>query len=89
MKINKEQLLAIIHQEIEAVLEELGLILPLPLPAEPTVMENKQSRVSKVVGILNQLEESERLRVFRAFRVYTYSQFLQQISAYERAKDAK
>lgn len=89
MTINKEQLLAIIHQEIEAVLEELGLILPLPLPAEPTVMENKQSRVSKIVGILNQLEESERLRIFRAFRVYTYSQFLQQISAYERAKDAK
>ena len=89
MKINKEQLLAIIHQEIEAVLEELGLILPLPLPAEPTVMENKQSRVSKIVGILNQLEESERLRVFRAFRVYSYSHFLQQISAYERAKDAK
>jgi len=86
MKIEREHLLKIIRQEIEAVLNDLELLLPLPLPAEPAVIKEEQNRASKIIGILNKLEASERERIFRSFRRFSFQHFLQQIEAYERAK---
>ena len=86
MTIDKEQLVSIIKQEIDAVLRDLGLLLPLPLPAEPEVIKEDQSRVKKMISILNKLEASERERIFSAFNRYSYSHFLTQIRAYETAK---
>lgn len=86
MNVNKEQLISIIRQEIDAVLTDLGLLLPLPLEAEPEVIQEQQSRVNKMVGILNKLEASERERIFAAFKRYTFQDFLKQIRAYEMAK---
>jgi hypothetical protein len=86
MKIDKPQLLQIIRQEIEAVLNDLELLLPLPLPAEPNLIGEAKSRVNKIIGILNQLEQSERERIFAAFKRYSYAAFLEQIRAYEIAK---
>ena len=86
MNVNKEQLISIIRQEIDAVLTDLGLILPLPLEAEPEVIQEDKSRASKIIDILNKLETSERERIFRAFRRYSYAHFLEQIRNYELAK---
>lgn len=86
MNISKDQLVALIRQEIDAVLTDLGLILPLPLEAEPEVINEEQNRVSKMVAILNKLEASERERIFTAFKRYTFQHFLKQIRAYELAK---
>lgn len=86
MNISKEQLIDIIRQEINAVLTDLEMILPLPLEAEPKVIKEDQSRVSKMVSILNKLEASERERIFRSFRRYSYAHFLEQIRNYEMAK---
>ena len=78
-----------IQDEINAVLEDLEMITPLPLQAEPQQLHEEQSRISKVVSILNQLDEEDREKIFSHFDRYSYSHFLNQVARYEKAKDPK
>ena len=89
MKITQSQLKQMIRDEVNSVLEDLEMLPPSKLEAEPEQLTEEQSRVSKVVSILNQLPDEDREAIFRHYDRYSYSHFLAQIGRYEKAKKPK
>jgi hypothetical protein len=81
MPITEQDLKTIIRQEIERTLTDMGMIMPYPLEHEPAQGEeppelilgqlNEGVDLSRVIKILNALDDRMRERIFRHFRRYS------------------
>jgi len=71
MNVTEEQLRAIVREEIEATLQDLGMLMPLPLQAEP-MNENVVS--SKLIQVLSKASPENRKKAFHHFGYYSKSE---------------
>ncbi len=90
MPITEQDLKTIIRQEIERTLTDMGMIMPYPLEHEPSQDEdppelNEGVDLSRVIKILNALDENMRERIFRHFRRYSMDTLIITMDKIEKA----
>jgi len=88
MQLSQEQLIQIVREEIQGVLEDLGMLMPLPLDAEPTMNENAESK-SKLFLAMQQASPKELKQACNAFGYYSRSQLSADITHNVLANIAK
>ena len=77
---------------INQVLTDYGLLLPLPMDAEPDgkespgVIRENQSLNQKLFYLLSKISDKERANLFRRFGYFTSSQLLNQLSQLKKAE---
>ena len=77
MNVTEEQLRAIVKQEIEATLQDLGMLMPLPLEAEPI---NEGKLASKLIQLLGKASPEDRKTVFHHFGFYSRAEMSSEIT---------
>lgn len=88
MKLTHDQLIAIIKQEIDETLTDLGLLLPLPLEAEPISEANepKRNKVQLAQRLINTMTDREKDALFRSFSRFTWDTLLARFSEMKAAE---
>ena len=77
MNVTEEQLRDIVRQEIESTLQDLGMLLPLPLEAEPI---NEGQLTSKLIQLMGKASPEERKKVFHHFGFYSRGEMSAEIT---------
>jgi len=79
MNITEDALRQIVRDEITAVLTDLGMLLPLPLDAEPApLVEGNQT--DKIIKVLKRIGNERRTEIFNRFGFYSRSQLSGEIT---------
>lgn len=99
MTIDEETLINIIRQEIEKVLEDLDLLMPLPLQAEPPARlpltdsqkklkesTGKKSKLQLANSLINSMTDAERDQLFRHHRRFTWNSLLKMLAQVKTAE---
>ena len=88
MKLTDDKLKELIIQ----VMEDLGLLMPLPLDAEPKgnedppVLKENSSLEQKLFYLLSKISDKQRSNLFRRFGYFTSNQLLTQLSSLKKAE---
>ena len=77
MNVTEEQLRAIVKQEIEATLQDLGMLMPLPLEAEPI---NEGKLASKLIQLMGKASPEDRKKVFNHYGFYSRAEMSAEIT---------
>ena len=77
MNVTEEQLRNIVRQEIESTLQDLGMLMPLPLEAEPI---NEGQLTSKLIQLMGKASPEERKKVFHYFGFYSRGEMSAEIT---------
>ena len=77
MNVTEEQLRDIVRQEIESTLQDLGMLMPLPLEAEPI---NEGQLTSKLIQLMGKASPEERKKVFHHFGFYSRGEMSAEIT---------
>jgi len=96
MPITEQDLKAIIRQEIEEVMTDLGLLMPYPLDAEPGGtdeeppllqghLNERKVNLSRIIKILNALDDEQRERIFSHFKRYRMDALIKTIDSITKA----
>ena len=95
MPITEQDLKAIIRQEIEEVMTDLGLLMPYPLEVEPGGTEEppllqghlneRKVNLSRIIKILNALDDEQRERIFSHFKRYRMDTLIRTIDSITKA----
>ena len=93
MKLTPEHLKDLIKQELDALLQDLGLLLPYPLQAEPVghedppeLLESKQSKVQLASKLINMMTDHEQDTLFRHYGRFTWATLLQRFRELKAAE---
>lgn len=99
MNIDQQTLKSIIRQEIEAVLEDLDLLMPLPLQAEPSARlplaepqhhikesKGKRSKLQLAQALINSMTDAEQEQLFRHNRRFTWNSLLKMLAQVKTAE---
>ena len=99
MNIDEETLINIIRQEIEKVLEDLDLLMPLPLQAEPPARlpltepqqhikesKGKRSKLQLAQALINSMTDAEQEQLFRHNRRFTWNSLLKMLAQVKTAE---
>lgn len=93
MKLTPEHLKDIVKQELDALLQDLGLLLPYPLQAEPVgnedppeLLEGKKNKVQIASQIINTMSDQEQDALFRHYGRFTWATLLQRFRELKSAE---
>jgi hypothetical protein len=93
MKLTPEHLKDIVKQELDALLQDLGLLLPYPLQDEPVgnedppeLLEGKKNKVQIASQIINTMTDEEQGQLFRHYGRFTWATLLQRFRELKSAE---
>ena len=96
MPITEQDLRAIIRREIETTLQDLGMLMPYPLEAEPQHSEepdeelllsrlNEGVDTGRIIRILNALPAETRERIFNHYKRYSLESLIKTLDRITKA----